>query len=69
MERRKAWVEHPFGTLKLWMGKNPLKLRGKHKVQTEINLYTIAYNFKRLIKIDYNEQIKTKIKRYNWIAP
>lgn len=69
MNKRKAWVEHPFGTLKIWMGKNPLKLRGKHKVQTEIDLYTIAYNFKRLLKIDYNEQIATKINQHNWSAP
>ena len=69
MKKRKAWVEHPFGTLKSWMGKNPLNLRGKSNVQTEIDLYTIAYNFKRLIGIDYNKQITNKIKSYNWMAP
>jgi len=44
-------VEHVFGVLKCWMGKIPLLLRGKEKVQTEINLYTTAYNLKRLIKL------------------
>lgn len=51
LRRRKAIVEHVFGTLKCWMGKIPLLLRGREKVQTEINLYTTAYNLKRLIKI------------------
>src|SRR5205085_2909727 len=46
---RKTLSEHPFATLKRWMGKIPLNLRGKTKVQTEINIYTIAYNLKRLI--------------------
>jgi len=44
---RKALVEHPFGTLRYWMGQIPLKLRGLKKVQTEINLYTAGYNVKR----------------------
>jgi len=44
---RKALVEHPFGTLRYWMGHIPLKLRGLKKVQTEIHLYTAGYNIKR----------------------
>jgi len=44
---RKALVEHPFGTLRYWMGQLPLKLRGLKKVQTEIHLYTAGYNVKR----------------------
>jgi len=51
LKRRKAFVEHVFGVLKCWMGKIPLLLRGKKKVQTEINLYATAYNLKRLIKL------------------
>ena len=51
LRRRKAIVEHVFGVLKCWMGKIPLLLRGQKKVQTEINLYTTAYNLKRLIKL------------------
>lgn len=51
LRRRKAIVEHVFGVIKCWMGKIPLLLRGKQKVQTEINLYTTAYNLKRLIKL------------------
>lgn len=51
LRRRKAIVEHVFGVLKCWMGKIPLLLRGREKVQTEIDLYATAYNLKRLIKL------------------
>ncbi|MTI88090.1 MAG: transposase [Balneolaceae bacterium] len=47
IKERKSIVEHVFGTLKHWMGKIPLKLRGLRKVQTEINLYAAGYNMKR----------------------
>ena len=42
------------------MGKLPLLLRGKEKVQTEINLYTIAYNIKRFINITRESTLKTE---------
>lgn len=64
-KRRKAIVEHVFGVLKCWMGKIPLLLRGQKKVQTEINLYTTAYNLKRLIKILGFDKVKSMIMR-NW---
>lgn len=51
IQLRKQLVEHPFGTIKYWMGKIPLRLRSKLKVQTEIDLYTTAYNLKRFINI------------------
>lgn len=44
---RKGLVEHVFGTLRYWLGQIPLKLRGLRKVQTEIDLVTAGYNFKR----------------------
>lgn len=51
IQGRKALVEHPFGTIKYWMGKIPLLLRGKEKVQTEIDLYATCYNLKRITNI------------------
>lgn len=51
MSRRKSVVEHPFGTMKYDMGQIPILLRGKNKVQTEMNLYAIGYNLKRYFKI------------------
>lgn len=44
---RKGIVEHVFGTLRYWMGQIPIKLRGLRKVQTDIDLYSGAYNIKR----------------------
>jgi transposase len=49
---RKGLVEHVFGTLRYWMGQIPLKLRGLAKVQTEIDLYSGAYNLKRWVCMD-----------------
>jgi len=61
---RKKYVEHPFGTIKYWMGKMPLLLRGKEKVQAEIDLYATCYNIKRLLNIEPMEVILGKIA--NW---
>lgn len=66
MSLRRQLVEHPFGTIKYLMGKIPLKLRGKKKVGTEINLYTTVYNLKRLINIEPFEPLIEKIENYAW---
>jgi len=63
---RKTIVEHPFGTIKYLMGKIPLKLRGKEKVSTEINLYTTVYNLKRLLNIESFGDLFEKIESYGW---
>jgi len=63
---RRQLVEHPFGTIKYLMGKIQLKLRGKQKVSTEINLYTTVYNLKRLINIEPFELLIEKIENYAW---
>lgn len=63
---RKTIVEHPFGTIKYLMGKIPLKLRGKEKVSTEINLYTTVYNLKRLINIERFGNLFEKVENYQW---
>lgn len=63
---RKAIVEHAFGTIKYWMGQIPLLLRGKIKVQTEINIYTTAYNLKRLMNIESFGDLIKKISEYEW---
>ncbi len=66
MRLRRSIVEHPFGTIKYWMGKIPLLLRGLNKVSTEINIYTTAYNLKRLINIEAFESLSMKIQNYKW---
>lgn len=66
VKQRKTIVEHPFGTIKIMMGKFCFLLRKKHKVQIEIDLYATAYNLKRLINIENMEYLLQKVGKYNW---
>lgn len=59
MKQRKAVVEHPFGTMKYYMGQMPTVLRGQKKVSTEMGLYAIAYNLKRFIAIKAKNPTKS----------
>jgi len=49
MRIRRATVEHPFGTLKAWMGATHFRTRTLEKVKTEMSLHVLAYNLKRMI--------------------
>ena len=51
MRQRRSTVEHPFGTLKSWMGAAHFQTRTLEKVKTEMSLHVLAYNLKRVIKI------------------
>jgi len=51
MQIRRSTVEHPFGTLKAWMGATHFLTRTRAKVATEMALHVLAYNFKRVLKI------------------
>lgn len=51
MTIRRRTVEHPFGTLKSWMGPSHLLTKGLKNVKTEIGLSVLAYNLKRMIAI------------------
>jgi hypothetical protein len=42
-------VEHPFGTLKSWMGSTHFQMKTLKHVRTEASLHILAYNFKRLV--------------------
>jgi transposase len=48
---RRQTVEHPFGTLKAWMGSTHFLTRTLPKVRTEMSLHILAYNLKRMIQI------------------
>ncbi len=61
VKERKTLVEHPFGTLKCMLGKIPLRLRGKEKVQIEIDIATTAYNLKRLLTLDTMENLLKRV--------
>jgi hypothetical protein len=51
MRIRRQTVEHPFGTLKLWMGSAHFLTKTLGRVSTEIGLHVLAYNLKRVMKI------------------
>jgi transposase len=51
MTIRRRTVEHPFGTLKAWMGHTHFLTKGLEKVKTEMSLSVLAYNLKRMIAI------------------
>jgi len=68
IKARKKTVEHPFGTIKVLMGKFELVLCGKDKAIIELDLYTLAYNLKRLGNIQDQEVLINQIKSYSWKA-
>jgi hypothetical protein len=51
MTLRRQTAEHPFGTIKGWMGATHFLMRGRRKVATEMALNVLAYNTKRVIAI------------------
>jgi len=51
MRIRRCSVEHPFGTIKSWMGATHFLTKGMERVKTEMSLHVLAYNFKRLITL------------------
>ena len=51
MKLRRQTVEHPFGTLKSWMGSTHFLTKRLPRVSTEMSLHVLAYNFKRVIQI------------------
>ena len=51
MRRRRETVEHPFGTIKAWMGATHFQMKTLKKVATEMALHVLAYNLKRVINI------------------
>jgi hypothetical protein len=57
---RKQTIEHPFGTIKMWMGATHFLMKRKKNVSIvsiesiesiEMNLYVLAYNLKRMMTI------------------
>jgi hypothetical protein len=51
MRARRETVEHPFGTIKSWMGSTHFLTRGLQPVSAEMSLHVIAYNLKRMMNI------------------
>lgn len=51
MKIRRSTVEHPFGTIKMWMGWTHFQTRTLPQVSTEMSLHVLAYNMKRVMNI------------------
>jgi hypothetical protein len=51
MRQRRETVEHPFGTIKYWMGATHFQMKTLKKVGTEMALHVLAYNLKRVMNI------------------
>ena len=51
MTLRRSTVEHPFGTIKAWMGTTHFLMRRLANVRTEMALNVLAYNIKRMVAL------------------
>jgi transposase len=51
MRLRRQTVEHPFGTLKAWMGATHFLTKTLPRVSTEMSLHVLAYNMRRVMNL------------------
>ena len=58
---RRQTAEHPFATLKAWMGASHFLPKTLPKVRTEMSLHVLAYNLKRAMKILGTRQLMQAI--------
>jgi transposase len=55
-------VEHPFGTLKSWMGATHFQMKTLPRVSIEMSLHVLAYNMKRAINLLGSKEILAAIR-------
>lgn len=51
LDQRRESVEHPFGSIKQWMGQGAFLMRRLENVRAEFSLTAIAYNLRRAITL------------------
>lgn len=51
MKARRETVEHPYGTIKHWMGYTHFQMRTLELVSAEMSLHVLAYNMKCVMNI------------------
>ena len=51
LDQRRESVEHPFGTIKQWMGQGAFLMRRLENVRGEFSLTALAYNVRRAITL------------------
>jgi len=61
MKVRRSTVEHPFGTIKAWMGSTHFQMKTIKRVSAEMSLHVLAYNMKRVINILGTKQLMEAI--------
>lgn len=62
MPMRARTVEHPFGTIKTWMGSAHFLMRRLKNVRTEMSLHVLAYNLRRMMSIMGIKPLMTAIR-------
>ena len=62
MRTRRATVEHPFGTIKSWMGSTHFQMKTLPRVSTEMSLHVLSYNMKRAINLLGTKKIVATIR-------
>lgn len=62
MRIRRQTVEHPFGTLKSWMGATHFLTRTLDRVSTEMSLHVLAYNLKRVLSLMGSDALMAAMK-------
>jgi transposase len=51
MRVRRQTVEHPFGTIKAWMGATHFVTKTLDRVSVEMSLHVLAYNLRRVMTL------------------
>ncbi len=51
MNERRNSVEHPFGSIKQWMGQGAFLMRRLENVRAEFSLTALAYNIRRALNL------------------
>lgn len=54
---RRQTVEHPYATIKMWMGSTHFLMKTLPNVSTEMSLHVLAYNMTRLLNIFGTERL------------
>jgi len=62
IRERRQTVEHPFGTIKFWMGQTHFLMKTLPKVKTEMALHVLAYNMTRVMNLLGMKQLVAAIK-------
>lgn len=51
MKIRRSTAEHPFGTIKSWMGATHFQMKTLERVSAEMSLHVLSYNLKRVMNL------------------